>query len=159
MNFRYKIPRTREVPSPTLEMPTAPVETFVGSIQGKKASKLEERLARALSAAGIGFEFRVRLSPLLANGTRVIQQTFSNAIGEIEIDFLIQHNGTLLPVQVDGFIGHYRMPWQAEEDTMKDAAVNDAFYAFGARPVVRIPYTKLWTQDIATTTVKELQIL
>lgn len=129
-------------------------EVFTGVVQGKKASDLEERFARSLEKNGIGFEFRVRISSMIA-GARRLTKVFANLPGEVEIDALVQHDRTI-PVMIDGFIGHMMAPWQQERDQEKTAIVNDFGKQFGWQEVVRIPFTELETQTLSDWAARKL---
>ena len=142
-----------------MEAPTVPrfigshrtPEFFSGSIGQKKASQLEERFAKFLKERGVDFSFQMRILP---NGN--ITEKKSNLPGEVEIDFLAIWYGLIRPVQIDGEIGHYKMPWQIELDKEKDARVNQVLKHYGAWPIIRIPYWKIWTPEQTRRLVREI---
>lgn len=127
-----------------------PKETFTKVIQGKKASDLEERFARALDKLGYGYTFRYQISQFGGSENLV------NTTGTVEVDFLVSKNGLLQPVQVDGEIAHYKAAWQREKDAQKDLKANEFFQQYGALPLVRIPFWDLDTQDRANLVTKRL---
>ena len=112
------------------------------------ASDLEMRFAKSMDKLGIQYEFRVRLSPLVA-GQRKIGVAIQNAPGEIEIDFLAYHNGDTVPVQIDGQIAHFQTPSQAEIDKEKTEAINETIKQVGAKETVRIPFTEILNQEMS----------
>jgi len=123
-------------------------EVLTGLVQGQSASDLEERWARSMDRLGVQYDFRVRLSPLVA-GTRRIGVAAQNAPGEIEIDFLAYHNGDTVPVQIDGEIAHFMTPAQAEADKEKTEAINATMEQVGAKELTRIPFTEILTKEMA----------
>lgn len=158
MIYQYSFPKqarkTLDVPSPTRETKEdfqKVTETFTGQVQGKKASDLEERFARALQKRGISFTFRLRLSPLFG-----LTEVMRNDPGEIEIDMLAQHRGELVPIQIDGQIAHFYAAWQRDVDMAKDASVNHALEAYGARKVIRLKYDQIWTSKQCDNVVREI---
>lgn len=118
------------------------VETFVGEINGLKASDLEERSVRSITKLGGEYEFRV---PFVAG---------RNLPGEAELDFMVDFNGVYQPAQVDGGFAH-KAAAQKAEDAVKDAII-DAILGDGYLPVVRIPGDKLQTQDDSDQTWREV---
>lgn len=128
-------------------------EGFIGVVQGLKASDLEERFSRSLAKLEYPFEFRYRISSPLT-GTQRLTRQFLNETGEVEIDFLVYTSG-IIPVFIDGEIGHFFTPYQADKDADKTNVTND----FGARagwfPAVRIPYWRLQDQEMSDRTVRE----
>ena len=123
-------------------------EVLTGLVQGQSASDLEERWARSMDRLGVQYDFRVRLSPLVA-GVRRIGVAAQNAPGEIEIDFLAYHNGDTVPVQIDGEIAHFMTPAQAEADKEKTEAINATMEQVGAKELTRIPFTEILTKEMA----------
>ena len=123
-------------------------EVLTGQLQGQNASDLEERFSRSMDRLGVSYEFRVRLSPLVA-GQRKIGVAAQNAPGEIEIDFLAYHNGDTVPVQIDGQISHFQTPSQAEIDKEKTEAINETMKQVGAKETVRIPFTEILNQEMS----------
>jgi hypothetical protein len=148
----YKYP-TRTVKPPVYNQSksvqrTGVEEVLTGLVQGQDASDLEERWSRSMDKLGIEYEFRVRLSPLVA-GYRKIGVAAQNAPGEIEIDFLTYHNGNTLPIQIDGQIAHYQTPAQAEADKEKTAAIDVTMEQVGGKSTVRIPFTEILTREMS----------
>ena len=149
MTFKYIVPRVLRPDPPTgggVTRVTVP-EVLTGYVQGKKASDIEERMGKAFGKLGAGYEFRARLSPLL-NGSRVLSQMIRNLPGELEIDFLVMH-GVVRPIQVNGEIGHFMAPWQAQVDIDKNAMIDQFGAMLGWMPVVGIPFVDILTQEMA----------
>ncbi|UOF79216.1 hypothetical protein [Caudoviricetes sp.] len=120
-------------------------EGLTGQVSGKSASDIEERFARALEKASIGFEF---LPIILAP---------ANVAGSVQLDFLVYFGNQLYPIQIDGDWIHSSAEAKAH-DAMQDALVDQyyASYNSGAQPQQRIPGYKLDTQDMADALVGEL---
>lgn len=120
-------------------------EGLTGQVDGKSASDIEERFARALDQAGIGYEF---LPVILAP---------ANVAGSVQLDFLIYFGNQLYPVQIDGDWVHSSAEAKAH-DALQDALVDEyyASYNSGAQPQQRIPGFKLSNQDQANAVVREL---
>ena len=79
-------------------------EALTGAVQGKKASDIEERSARAIDEIpDWSYTFLVRISPL----TGRLTQTFRNLAGEYEIDFMASRGNELLPILIDGEVSHF----------------------------------------------------
>jgi len=133
-------------------------EVLSGVVQNKKASDIEERFARALAKIpGWTYLFRERISPLTHQLTSLIR----NLPGELEIDFLLQQGETIIPVLIQGEIGHFYAAWQRTQDEDKIAAIDKALRAYGALPTVQIPQNRndLWklsNQEYTDRTVREL---
>jgi hypothetical protein len=119
-------------------------ENFTGSVQGKKASDIEERFARSLNKLQVSFEFQARIS---SGDNPRLSATKTNQAGELEVDHLIENGGQVIPVQIDGEIGHYFTQQQKLQDEVKTDMVNDFGVSMGWSPVVRVPYTELQTQE------------
>lgn len=130
-------------------------ENFIGQIQGEKASDLEERFARGLNKLELGYQFRVRVTSQ-ALGAQKLTRVFANMEGEAEIDFLVEARGQTIPVMIDGFVGHFMTPYQADHDRQKTIIVDSFGVNYGWRPTVRIPFTELVNQDYADRKVRDL---
>jgi hypothetical protein len=135
-----------------------PEEVLTHKVNGKKASDMEERFARAVYKLGDWqYEFRYRISPLSHRVSEVIR----NLPGELEIDFICVRGGTVVPVLVQGEIGHFYAAWQQAFDEAKEAAINEAMRAYHAAPVIKVPENKhdlykLSTQAFADKTVRDV---
>lgn len=130
-------------------------EILTGTVNGLKASDLEERYARSLRKMELPFEFRFRItSPLL--GRQRLTQQFLNEAGEVEIDFLVERFGVITPVFIDGNIGHFFTDYQADKDAIKTNVTNEFGQSMDWRPAVRIPFWKLNDQDMTDRTVREM---
>lgn len=133
-------------------------EPLAGTVQGKKASDIEERWARACSKLpDWSYSFRIRINPLSGQLTEVMM----NLPGELEIDFLMQRGSTILPILIQGEIGHFYTAWQATTDEMKQAGINNALRAYSAQPALPVPRTKdeLWRlskQEYADALAREI---
>jgi hypothetical protein len=134
---------------------TGDQEQLTGLINDEKASDLEERSARAMGKLEVSSEFRVRITSEALGNQRLTSRR-ANVRGEIEIDFLAEQNGQITPIFVDGEIGHFMTPHQADIDKQK-ADIADEFGAqFGWRKSIRIPFWKLIDQDMADRTYREI---
>ena len=122
--YKYKYTRisTKEPNITKRAYRTGEKEVLVGTIQGKKASDLEERFSRALDKRGIPYAFRKRItSPFV--GERKLTNAMASLPGEVEVDFLV--GGTqVTPVMVQGEIAHFKTKWQAEIDKEKNYQIN-----------------------------------
>jgi hypothetical protein len=121
-----------------------PKEVLTGWVQGKKASDIEERTARALSKLPLDFTFQMRINALMG-----VTETKMNLPGEVEIDFLVQYMGTLYPINVQGEISHFFASWQQVRDAKKKIIIDAALRAYNAHELIVVPYTKLVTQETA----------
>ena len=108
-------------------------------VQGKRASDLEERFARALYKADLPFEFQVWI---WVRG------------GHKRLDFLV-HHGLIYPVEVDGVIAH-RTSAQQGNDIVREALLNEAFLRRGWMALRRVSWRQLDTQSAADRVVREL---
>jgi hypothetical protein len=99
-------------------------------VQGKKASDIEERFARAL-------ESNKRI-----DGYSFLQHYFGptrTTPGAVEVDFMVQAGGEVYPVQIDGEYAH-KTQQQRDKDAQKDQILNKYFAKFGnIKAVQRIP--------------------
>lgn len=120
-------------------------EQFSGSVQGLKASDLEERFSHSWDKLSVGYDFRQRISPLMY-GTRQFERKFTNLPGELEIDFLT-YLEQVTPVLVDGEISHFYTPQQKLVDIEKTAAINDFGKSQGWAEAVRVPFVDIWTPE------------
>ena len=123
-------------------------EQLTGSVQGKKASDLEERAARAMDKIpDWEYTFIIRVSPI--TGSLMSGRRGRGGEHNYEIDFLAQRGTELLPIMIDGEISHFFAQWQKVQDEQKEAIINKMLERYGARPVVRVPFWELDTQDRA----------
>jgi hypothetical protein len=129
-------------------------ETLVGTVQGKPASDLEERMARALDKLKVGYEFRARITSQ-ALGQRRLTLAHANLPGEVEIDHLVEADQTI-PILVQGEISHFMTPYQKLVDTDKQASINEFGQALGWHEVIAIPFTELKTQDEADSVARRI---
>lgn len=121
-------------------------EALTGYVEGKSASDIEERFARALDNLSTveGYEF---LPVIIAP---------PNVAGSIQLDFLV-YSGGLWPIQIDGDYIHKSAEAKAH-DLLQDALTDDYFRSQGrgAQPSKRIPGHKLETQSEADSVAREL---
>lgn len=135
-----------------------PDEQLVGSINGLKASDIEERWARGVAKLPEwSYQFRARISPLTHKVTSVMR----NLPGELELDFLMAKGTTVLPILIDGEIGHFYSAWQRDVDEKKTIAINQAMTSYKALPAIRVPQRKdeLWrlsSQEYTDKLVKDI---
>lgn len=128
-------------------------EQLTGQVQGKKASDIEERSARAMDKIqDWNYTFLVRISPL----TGRLTQTFRNLAGEYELDFIAQRGNETLPILIDGEVSHFLAQWQKVQDEEREAVINSVLEKYGARPAVRVPFWELDTQNRADIYFREL---
>jgi hypothetical protein len=83
-------------------------EIFGGEVQGKKASQIEERFAKALDKKGIPYQFRVAVG------------ASRNMPGWKELDFLVEKSGTYFAVEIDSAFTHRD---KGSSDVLHDAIV------------------------------------
>jgi hypothetical protein len=153
--FKYRIRReARNDYSPSGISRTGSREVLSGIVQGKKASDIEERMARAFDRLETPYEFRARISSLAA-GDRRLTKELLNLPGEIEIDYLV-FSGQVTPVMVDGEISHFMTQAQKLEDEENTASVNEFGAALGWHEVVRVPFTEIETQEGAELVARKI---
>lgn len=130
-------------------------EVLTGEVQLKPASDIEERSARAIDKIpDWNYTFLVRISPL----TGQLTQAFRNLPGEFEIDFLAARGDELQPIMIDGEVSHFLAQWQKVRDEIREATINKVLKKYGARPVVRVPFYELDTQQRADRYFRNLLI-
>jgi hypothetical protein len=125
-------------------------------VQGKAASDIEERWARALDkrASVSDYEFIVHAI------------TGANLPGEAQLDFLVYSGGQAFAVQIDGGYAH-RSAEQKANDAIQDARLSEALKGTISAPmplpdieanglIARIPGYLLETQAAADALVQEM---
>ena len=133
-------------------------ENLTHVVQGKKASDLEERFAKAVDRlSDWTYEFRVRINPLSHKLTSAV----TNLPEELEIDFLCIRGATMIPILIQGEIGHFHTAWQRAIDEQKEASINSVMRNYHALPVMKVPERNidLWrlaTQDGANRLAMEI---
>lgn len=148
--YQYKKPRKPSAPKVANRVQTqAEEENLTGFVQGKEASDIEERFARALDKLEKRYSFREHFfGPA------------RNTPGAIEVDFLVD-DGTWFPIQIDGEYAH-KTAGQKDRDNVNDARLNQYFSKVGVSNVRRIPDGKeymvgdLDDQESADQVVKEV---
>lgn len=147
MTFQYKVrkPRAPTIPKGHYPIPLVETEVLTKLVQGKKATDIEERLARALDRKGIAFQFQTNYIAGM------------NLPGEIQLDFLVFQEGLYYPIQVQGEYAHQNATQKAR-DRDRDAILNKRLSGL-AQPVARVPSDELrydlTTQDSADDFVLE----
>lgn len=130
-----------------------PEENLTHKVQGKRASDIEERSAKAIyKLSDWKFSFRVRISPL----TRSITTRILGIAGEYEIDFLCFRGDIVQPILIDGEYSHFKSDAQKLEDERRESVINSVIGRQGAQPVIRVPYYQLNTQERADRYFREL---
>lgn len=155
--YRYKKPKriAPTIPSaPPLDK-QADGEILTGFIGDQPASDLEERFANALRKLGAQFQFRVQIMP--GENPYFLSGRGRNQTGAVEIDFLIQQNGIIFPVQIDGEYSH-KTAEQLERDKVQDQRLNDSFRQYGAFPVKRIRWDEIQNPEQADELAGEIMI-
>lgn len=139
--FRYSNYRQHkpDLDAPRYERPTLD-EGLTGVVQGKPASDLEERLARALYKRRIPFQFQVE----------VFTRT-SMPGEERQVDFVLRGDQ---PVEPKGQYAHYRDIGQKGKDYLRELQLNEAFTFMGLKPLINIPYWKLANQEMTDAYVR-----
>ena len=129
--------------APDLEFETEE-EVFTGVVQGKDATDLEERVARAHEFNNIGYRFKV-----------IVPTLFSFPGQSKELDFL-SYPGTLAqPLGVKGYIGHNTQA-QKLADVERELILNVTFRKLGWLDFKALEWTQLGSQDEANRAVREL---
>lgn len=129
-----------------------PQEILTKEVQGKSASDIEERSARAIDKTDWNYTFLVRISPL----TGQLTERFQNLPGEYEIDFLCTRGNTIWPILIDGEVSHFLASWQKRQDEEREAVINGALKKYGALPVKRVEFWWLADQAKANRYFREL---
>lgn len=156
--YKYRVRPTRKPDIPTgssIFRGATEHEVFVGQIQGEKSSDIEERFQRGLDKLELNYDFRVRVTSA-ALGIQKLTHVFANVEGEAEIDFLVEARGETTPIMIDGQIGHFFTPYQADHDRQKTIVVDNFGKTQNWRPTVRVPFWQLIDQNYADRTVRDL---
>ena len=116
---------------------------LTGKVKGKRASDLEERFARGLTAAGLEFTFQyqVKLESSLPGQEKVI-------------DFLVDA-GWRYPVEIDGVIAH-RTAVQQGRDLLREILLNHSLHKWGILPIQRVKWWQLNAQEMADRAVRQM---
>lgn len=145
MSFRYK-KRSNRTPTMNLDRLKPPLTgddpPLTGWVHGIDASDLEERFARGLDNAGIGYKFKT-----------LIPTAFSLPRESKELDFLVP--SLIRPVEIDGEIGHKTSAQQAK-DALRDAQLNPELRKMGYNDIKHILWNELETQELADRVAREL---
>lgn len=128
--YKYKIRKTPKFePTKTRVNTERSLENLTGFVNGKKASDLEERFARALpkNPHVRGFDFQVSYV-----AGRFVP-------GEISVDFVVYANSLIYLVFIDGEYAHKTIE-QREEDKVKRNIVYDHLRGTGVQPPITVPF-------------------
>jgi hypothetical protein len=117
-------------------------ETLSGKVLGQTASDIEERAAISQSKMGLGYQFRMRINPLI-NGITPVHR---NTKGEVELDYLTSYQNVLWPFMIQGEISHFYDPSTRDEDKNKVAKVDEFLKPYRAHKTILIPFWLLRTQ-------------
>lgn len=144
MPYKYKLPSNP--PREQRKMRNEPIpeeEGLTGYVQGRQASELEERYAKALDKNDNvrGYDFQFIVTP----PTQIPGQ--SNLI-----DFMIDA-GLRYPVEVDGDWVH-KTAAQKDKDAQRDAILDEYLKRFNIEPITRIEGWKLEAQEDADRVVR-----
>lgn len=141
--FKYRIPRNQQLPTPHKFQVSKERERLTGQIDGETASEPEERLANA-SRRYAGFNFRMSL-----NGVR-------GQTGWKELDFLFQSRGSFIAVEVDDttFIHRGENPEQDPDDLIRIEGLKD--FGVTVDKIHHIDAARLSTREAAERTAREL---
>jgi hypothetical protein len=138
--FKYKMPAKTQERDLNRLVGAGAIEELTGIVQGQKASAIEERFAKALTNAGLGFVFQFEVeAPTTIPGQENV------------IDFIVDRQW---PTEIDGLISHKTAADKAQ-DQVRDAILNDVLSEDGYQPIQRIPGYELETQQQAETAVRE----
>jgi hypothetical protein len=154
--FKYRQPPTPPLQPANRAQAQKEVEGLTQTVQGKRASDIEERFARALDGNERveGYDFIVH------------QITGANLPGEAQLDFLVTSGGQQYAVQIDGEFAH-KSAEQRAGDAVQDARLSEALGNVIAAPapvagipinglIARVPGLLLEDQAAADAIVEEL---
>jgi hypothetical protein len=145
---KYKLP-----PKPPLgdrlNRPQEPSseETFSGIVQGKTASKLEERIARSLDKLGDlieGYTFGY-----------TVNTPFSLPGEGNKVDFAVWMFAGTQPLEIDGDWIH-KSAGDKGQDELRDGLVNETMASRGWLPIIRIKGHEIETQEMSDAVIEEL---
>lgn len=154
--FHYK-----QAPRPPLQAvnradPLKQAEMLGGVVQGKAASDIEERFARALER-----------NPRVDDYQFIVHTiTGANLPGEAQLDFLVTSGGQDYAVQIDGAFAH-KTAAQKEQDRVQDVRLSEVLNGKVAAPlplpdiqpnglIARVPGWLLETQAAADSLAQEM---
>ena len=109
------------------------------TINGIKASDIEARWAISAKRYKGEFVFQYQVPDLHRH----------------VIDFVHVFPHKIQPVEIDGEFAH-KTAAQKEKDRLRDALLNAFLAKQGFRPIIRVPYTKLRTQEMSDRTYREI---
>ncbi len=154
--FHYKVPPTPPPQPLDRAQPERNAEQLDRVVQGKRASDIEERFARALdhNERVEGYDFIVH------------ELTGANLPGEAQLDFLVRSGGEQFAVQIDGEFAHHSAAQKAN-DAIQDVRLSEAIKAVVSAPyptggvpvnglVARVPGLLLEDQAAADQLVQEM---
>ena len=145
--FKYTVRRIPRKPLPFGQIQVQRTdEGLTGYVDGAAASDIEERFSRSLrgNSEVTGYKFR---EPVISP---------RNLPGQLEVDYVVEVNGTVYAFQLDGDFAHKGIG-KKMDDARKDELVNAYLkQKYNAMPVKRIPGDQLQTQDDTDRMLKEL---
>ena len=71
------------------------------------------------------------------------------------VDYIVNDAGTYQALEIDGEIGHKTQSAQ-EKDDLRDVFVNEALEWLNIKPIKRIAWDRLETQEMTDRTITEL---
>ena len=141
--YKYKKRRRAfKVVQPALA-PKEELEPLTGFVQGKQASDLEERFARALAKFGYQFVY-----------SYFVPLPYEVAGEENQIDFIVFDGGIPYAVEVGAAFFHADSS-QRMEEMVRDQILNDVLRTQGIQPIVRLPWNEPSTMEKANEMVKD----
>lgn len=140
-------PRRNAPPSPGFPRVEMGVP-LTATVQGQKASDLEERFARALSKLNRNFIFQYVIPAY--DGAPI-----ANLPGEVHLDFL-DVTDIPRPYAVDDVSFIHKGAEALADDMQDDIRTNAFFSQYGGAPVKRVPGNYLQTQEMADAYVRTL---
>ena len=130
-----------------------PDEELTKQVQGKRASDIEERSARALDKLPEwSYVFQVAINPI----TGYLSPEKTHLVNEVEIDFWAVRGNEYKAILPDGEIGHFMALWQRSVDEEKTERINEFMKKIGQGEAIRVPFWKLTDQETADKFYREL---
>lgn len=123
---------------------------YTGTVQGRKASKAEENLAKILDDNKVNYLFRFEI-PIWA------AQAMGSA-GTIEVDFIIT-DGQLRPIGVEDMEFIHANYKQRQRDAENDGKIDRFLRSYGAAPIIHISAMELDILEVASLAVRKYGII
>lgn len=137
-----KTRRQRRLPVITPPIKKDEERPLTGFVMGKAASDIEEVYARALRSAGYTFVFDFALKTKLSTPGRKNQ-----------IDFLVNISEVWHAIEIDGEFAH-KTNSKKLQDQQRDIFVNEQLKKENIKPIQRVMYTDLMSQNQANSFVR-----